>query len=451
MPVAKARFTAADSHEYQYESELGTGGQAVVWRVFRVKDGQPMALKLFKNPPSGSALAKQQERLKRILQISKDIAGALPESVLCYPRAIHASGGEFGVLMEIATGKPLDHATLLVNPHDQPQNFVSNALQGVMKGGTKYHHFLLSGFHLCRALRLVHRHGMTHCDLSLGNVFFCSDTGRMSLIDCDNLACGANYLPANVAGTPGFRAPELITAANPTPRPETDLHSLAVLLFYLFLFRHPFIGNTGDDWNISFKSEEEAFGKQAIFTDHPKVKKNRFNGGIPFSSLPQSLQKLFTQAFTDGMTSPEKRPTAANWSQEIWNGLECMAQCTSCGQRYFLSDRDFTCLFCGRKNPSKRWRIKFSNGGVMLAAHGRKLYEHHLDKIEFQFQRPMAEIKETEQGMTLKNLSDVPWTVRLTSGAAKSCGQGFAFKFEGVKSFSFRDGEAFIEQVTDKV
>ncbi|RYD82605.1 MAG: hypothetical protein EOP84_09155, partial [Verrucomicrobiaceae bacterium] len=260
MPVANTKFTAADGHEYRYDSELGTGGQAVVWKVTRLKDAQAMALKLFRNPPCGGALTKQQDRLKQVIKISQEIAGALPQSVICYPRAIHTSGREFGVLMELATGKPLDHASLLVNPHDQSQNFVSNALRGVADRRTKYHHFLLAGFHLCRALRLVHRHGMTHCDLSLGNVFFSPENGSVSLIDCDNLACGENYLPAKVAGTPGFRAPELITAPNFTPRIETDLHSLAVLLFYLLMFRHPLIGNTGPDWNISFKEEEEAFG-----------------------------------------------------------------------------------------------------------------------------------------------------------------------------------------------
>lgn len=451
MPTPNSRFTAADGNEYRFDAELGTGGQAVVWKVTRVAGGQSMALKLFKKPPTGADLTKQQDRLKRVIEISQQIAESLPQSLVCYPRAIHASSGEFGVLMELAAGKPLDHSSLLVNPHNQPQKFVSNALLGVAQRKEKYHHFLLSGFHLCRALRVIHRYGMTHCDLSLGNIFFEANDGRVSLIDCDNLACGDNYLPAKVAGTPGFRAPELITSSNPTPRPETDLHSLATLLFYLLMFRHPLIGNTGDNWNPSFKTEDEAFGKRAVFTDHPTVNKNRFDGGLPFASLPKGLRDLFIVAFTDGLTDPSRRPTAAAWAQEIWKALECMAECSRCRQRYFISDRDFSCLFCGAKNPAKRWRLRFSNGRKMLAAHGRKLYEHHLENAEFQFQRPMAELKEAERGMTLKNLSEHTWTVHLSSGVAKQCARGFAFQFEGVKHFDFPHGRAFIEPVVDEV
>ena len=87
----------------------------------------------------------------------------------------------------------------------------------------------------------------------------------------------------------------------------------------------------------------------------------------------------------------------------------------------------------------------------MLAAHGRKLYEHHLENAEFQFKRPMAELKETERGMTLKNMSDTPWSVHLASGVVQQCGRGFAFRFEGVKSFDFAHGRAFVEPVFDEV
>ena len=454
MPTPNSRFTAADGHEYRFDAELGTGGQAVVWKVTRVTDGQSMALKLFKNPPTGGDLIKQRDRLKKVIEISQQIAESLPQSLVCYPSAIHASGGEFGVLMEIAKGKPLDDRSLLEKPDNQPQAFISNALRSVLQRNEKYHHFLLSGFHLCRALRVIHRYGMTHCDLSLPNDFFEPSDGRVSLIDCDNLACGDSYLPAKVAGTPGFRAPELITAANPTPRPETDLHSLATLLFYLLMFRHPFVGEKYHEFrpDLNYRNDEEALlGKNAIFTEHPTNNRNRCQGGLPFASLPKGLRDLFIVAFTDGLTDPGKRPTAAAWAQEIWKALECMAECSRCRQRYFISDRDFSCLFCGAKNPAKRWRLRFSNGRKMLAAHGRKLYEHHLENAEFQFQRPMAELKEAERGMTLKNLSEHTWTVHLTSGVAKQCARGFAFQFEGVKHFDFPNGRAFIEPVVDEV
>ncbi len=452
MPIQNSKFTAADGHEYRYDFELGVGGQAVVWKVTRLSDGHSMALKLFKNPPTGGDLTKQQDRLKKVINASHQIAESLPQSLVCYPQSIHMMNGEFGVFMELANGRPLDAKSLLgwVTPYEQYLKAESDAFTSVVQRRDKYHHYLLAGFHLCRALRVIHRHGMTHCDLSLGNVFFDPESGNVSLIDCDNLACG-DLLPPKVAGTPGYRAPELITTANPTPGPDTDLHSLATVLFYLLMFRHPLIGNTGADWNPSLKTEDEAFGKKAIFTEHPTSKKNRFGGGLPFAALPKEVRELFISAFTEGLTISNKRPSAATWAQVLWKALECMAECSRCRQRFFISDSHSTCLFCGAENRVQRWRLRFSNGKKMLAAHGRKLYEHHLDNAEFLFQRPMAELKETERGMTLKNLSATTWTVHLASGAVQQCEHGFAFRFEGVKSFDFVQGRAFIEPVHDEV
>lgn len=451
MPTPNSNFTAADGKKYRYDSQIGEGGQAVVWKVTQISTGESMALKLFKTPPTGSVLAKQEERLRKVIEISQKIAESLPQSLVCYPQAIHTASGEFGVIMELAKGRPLDHRTLLTNPYDQPNPFASSALMSVVQRTDKYHHFLLTGFHLCRALRTIHRYGMTHCDLSLGNVFVDAEHGHTSLIDCDNLACGDNYLPPKVAGTPGFRAPELITSAKPTPSPETDLHSLAVLLFYMVLFRHPFIGSVDPNFNLLDKTEEEAFGVKAIFTENPSNSRNKFTGGIPFASLPESMRSKFVNVFSDGLTSPIKRPTAAAWSHEFWQALECMTECNHCRQRYFITDSDATCLFCGKKNSRQRWRLRFSNGRKMLTAHGRKLYEHHLANDEFQFQCPMAELKETERGMTLKNLSDTPWTIYLASGGVRQCARGFAFRFEGVSSFDFVLGRAFIEPVINEV
>ena len=451
MPTPNAKFTAADGQQYRYDTELGVGGQAIVWQITRLTDGHKMAIKLFKNPPAGAALTKQQERLSKVSNVAKQIAESLPQAQVCFPQTVHNSGGDFGVLMELASGKPLDHRTLLTNPHDQPNPFASSALLSVVNRKEKYHHFLLAGFHLTRALRAIHSHGMTHCDLSLGNVFIDTADGRICLIDCDNLACGENYLPVKVAGTPGYRAPELITAQFPRPTPESDRHSLAILLFYLVLFRHPFIGSVDPTFNLLDKTEDQAFGAQAIFTDHPSNAGNRFIGGIPFTSLPKSMQAMFAKVFKDGLRAPIERPTAAAWSHEFWQALECMAECNHCRQRYFISDRYSTCLFCGKRNPGPRWRLRFSNGKKMLTAHGRKLYEHHLENAEFRFLRPMGELKETNRGMTLKNLSDTTWTIHLSSGGVRQCARGFAFLFEGVSSFDFALGRAFIEPVIDEV
>lgn len=229
MSIPNTNFITDDGQEYRYDKRLGEGGQAEVWQVTRLADEYKMAIKLFTKPNNAAWLLQQQKRLTIIIDIAKTIAKTLPQSQVCFPLTIHNSDGDFGVLMELASGKPLDNRTLLTNPYDQPNHFVSEALRAVIENKEKYHHFILAGYYLARAMRNIHRYGMTHCDLSLGNVFFNSEDGGICLIDCDNLACGKDFLPVKVAGTPGFRAPELITAEFPEPSPETDCHSLAVV------------------------------------------------------------------------------------------------------------------------------------------------------------------------------------------------------------------------------
>ena len=433
------QFTDPDGNEYRYESMLGDGGQAVVWKIRRLSDGKEAALKLFKIAPTGQELTRQIERLRRVCDVARQIAESLPEAQICFPLMIYNRRGEFGVLMELAAGRALTDSSLLVNPLRQPEKYISQALSSVVTGEHQYWHFLLAGFHLSRAVAVIHRHGMTHCDLSLANVFVNPADGRVSIIDCDNLACGG-YLPVKVVGTPGFRAPELILDQSTPPSPESDRHSLAVLLFCLAMFRHPLVGNTGANWNPSFKTENEAFGTKAVFTDHPKIKTNRFKNGLPFEALPTYLRSLFTDSFTDGLHDPKKRPQSMVWARELWRALENMTVCTHCKQRFFVTDSNASCLFCGAKNPRRRWRLCLNNGRDLLAEPGRKLYEHHLRDMEFKFQTPLAELKLREGEMVIKNLCPETWKVRLTSGGVLPCETGKAFRFKGVTAVDFGRG-----------
>ena len=178
---------------------------------------------------------------------------------------------------------------------------------------------------------------MTHCDLSLGNVLIDPSNGRTCLIDCDNLACG-DYLPANVYGTPGFRAPGVRSIIRSrTRRIPINIH-LQCCFFYLAMFRHPLIGSSHKLNPAYGENEKPIFGSTAIFTDHPKVKTNRFRHGLPFETLPDFLRNLFTDSFVNGLCDPTKRPQSMTWARAFWQALENMIVCTRCEQRFFLND-----------------------------------------------------------------------------------------------------------------
>ena len=65
----------------------------------------------------------------------------------------------------------------------------------------------------------------------------------MAIIDVDNI--GVDGADALVKGTGPFMAPEILRDEK-LPSTVSDLHSLAVLLFYLFVHGHPLLGVRAD-------------------------------------------------------------------------------------------------------------------------------------------------------------------------------------------------------------
>ena len=62
------------------------------------------------------------------------------------------------------------------------------------------------------------------------------------MLICDNDNVSANGIDnSSVYGTPRFMAPEIVMG-RASPSRNTDLYSLAVLLFYMFMMGHPLEG-----------------------------------------------------------------------------------------------------------------------------------------------------------------------------------------------------------------
>ena len=88
--------------------------------------------------------------------------------------------------------------------------------------------------------RALHASGQCYRDISPGNLLFDPASGEVRI--CDNNNVGPDETTtAQIRGTWEYMAPEVATrAANPST--GTDLHSLAVLLFKLWMWHHPLHG-----------------------------------------------------------------------------------------------------------------------------------------------------------------------------------------------------------------
>ena len=95
------------------------------------------------------------------------------------------------------------------------------------------------GRELVDAFAVLHATGLCYRDISFGNVRVDPEASEVAIIDIDNI--GTDGGQALVKGTGPFMAPEVLRD-EALPSTVTDLHSLAVFLFYLLMHGHPLEG-----------------------------------------------------------------------------------------------------------------------------------------------------------------------------------------------------------------
>lgn len=254
---------------------------------------------------------------------------------------------------------------------------------------------------LARAIRRMHSAGLAHSDLSNNNVLIDPKSGSCVVIDIDLLVVPGLY-PPEVAGTRGYIAPEVLeTMEYPRSDPrrclpciETDLHSMAVLIYEYLLLRHPLNGPKHIP-NIS--PEEEDFllmGPKAVFIEDPNDQSNRpQNLNITVHDLGPHLEQLFMQAFVDGLHSPKRRPQAMDWERGLVKTWDMLYPCENpnCREQWFvLHDIDRpVCPFCGKRVNSEIVKIKFKKelrgksgqwmpSGELIAYNNYPLFSWHI-------------------------------------------------------------------------
>ncbi len=213
---------------------------------------------------------------------------------------------------------------------------------------------------LARAIRRMHQAGLAHSDLSCNNVLIDPTTGSCVVIDIDSLVVPGIY-PPEVIGTGGYIAPEVLeTLALPFGDPKrklpssyTDLHALAVLIYEYLLLRHPLSGpkSYSDDPNMD---DFLIMGPKALFIEHPTDRSNRPRAlNVTIGDLGPALEKLFIQAFVDGLHNPDARPTAMEWEKALVKTWDLLHPCENpkCAAKWFvLHDPSRpVCPFCGKR------------------------------------------------------------------------------------------------------
>lgn len=367
-----AEFKGLDNRTYNVAARLGGGGQGNVYRVCSSHDEQEYAVKWYH---SGVGTPEQRHRLEALIKAGAPVSG-VPGVAFIWPLEViqHAQHTGFGYVMPLIDTERFVSLNHIINGRCQQPTW------------SELCHI---SYLLCMALESVHRNGLAYCDINLGNIMF--DTGRTELVICDNDNVAVNNDAVAICGVPEFMAPE-VALGQTRPNAQSDLYSIAILLYQLWMWEHPMDGRLTltqvNCWDIP--ARKKRFAAEPLFVHHPVDDRNSA-ASVDMLKLslkrwqtcPPVLQQAFTTVFTAGVHNPENRLRLSDW-QRLFLELEASAViCPQCRATNLIdisaTSRD--CFHCQRPLPVfLMLKIQHAAGAShLVVSTGAELRRHHLE------------------------------------------------------------------------
>jgi DNA-binding helix-hairpin-helix protein with protein kinase domain len=289
-----------------------------------------------------------------------------------------------------------------------------------------------AGFELADSFFQLHAKGLCYRDISFGNVFLHPDSGHITVCDNDNVTVDG-IGGSGILGTPRFMAPEVVRG-EASPSSQTDLFSLSVLLFYIYMMHHPLEGRRESVIrSFDLPAMTKLYGIEPLFIFDPDDRSNEpipgyHDNAITFWPIyPQFLRDLFIRAFTNGIRDPlNGRVRETEWRGAMIKLRDSIVYCAGCGSdNFYCADgmkatggQPGPCWSC-RKQIRLPARIRVGNNIVMLN-HDTRIFPHHIDSGRlFDFLSPVAEMVQHPQNPAIwgiKNLSKEKWVVTTAEG-----------------------------------
>ena len=372
---------------------IASGGQGEVYEV-EDKNGGRYALKwYFKH----SATPYQQKLIDRLI-----VRGA-PDDRFLWPLDIIMKDSLFGYVMRL-----------------RPPIYKS--IVDLMKRRTEptFSALCMAAINLADGYQSMHSQGLCYRDISFGNLFFNPNDGDVLICDNDNVTVNQDN-ESTVNGTPRFIAPEIVTGKK-FPSTESDLYSMAVLLFYMFMLHHPLEGAV--EANIKCfdaKAMEKIYGHEPVFIWDPDNDSNRpipgyQNNAIVFWGMyPPFLREMFTRAFTKGLHDGNARIVEKEWKDAFANLRNIILYCNSCGKENFFNKKP-ACWSC--KKPITPPPAITIDGQKIMLNFNSLIYAHHLQG-NFDFKTTIGKLSQhpTQPGKWgLTNQTNDDWNFTRPNG-----------------------------------
>ena len=388
---------------------LGRGGQGEVYEVAFA--GQRLAVKWY-SPVFVRRDPEILDRLRDSIRTTPPSGAFLWPLTLLRPApaSVEGLGGaaeSFGYLMNLRPPAYLDAIE-----HEAGRLMIS--LRNVVR----------SCYFLAEAFDSLHNHGLCYKDISISNLFLNPDDGRILICDNDNVAVNGAGRGATL-GTAGYMAPEVLLG-QARPSTDSDLFSLAVLIFRLLTRSDPFKGLLELGIRcLDVPAQRQLYGFDPVFIFDPRDARNRPDPAvhqaacITWGIYPSDLQGLFQQTFGVGLRNPARRVLTGQWCETLAAVLDRRLLCPHCRQEVFSQGKGTDrCWACGGTIPPVR-RLLLPRG-MVCAQPDNELQSYHFDPRGLEsLESPVARVETHPQDVRvlgLLNLSDQAWCVELVEG-----------------------------------
>lgn len=317
---------------------IGGGGQGEVYKVL----SQHQGLRVVKWYSRASATYEQKDSIRNL------IIQGLPERArnhFVWPMDIvtRAGSDQFGYLMPLV---------------DRDRYGELGEIQSKIKPVPNLLALSQISYKIADSFRSLHMNGFCYRDISPGNLLI--DPIAADVLICDNDNIGINrQSKSQIVGTIEYMAPEIVRG-EADPSTETDQHSLAVLLFNLWIWHHPFHGKMEHDIRcLDIPAKKKLYGFDPVFIFDPENDANHLPEDPEYQSvphmwilLPETVKNAFIQAFTIGLRDPKKRVTETQWRSIFAQLIDGSISCPYChAVNIWEHDIDLICWHDRKKIP----------------------------------------------------------------------------------------------------
>lgn len=351
-----AIITLNDGKTVKVNKELGKGGQGIVYDVSL--DNKHYALKWYL--PEYLKSINQKEFYDNLR--ANQETGA-PSNQFLWPLSISTyTKDSFGYLMELRPSRYIDFTSIL----NVKKRFKNVKTQ------------LTAARNISIAFQSLHKRGYSYQDINDGNFFIDINNGDVLVCDNDNVAPYGTWM--GMAGKDRYMAPEVVLREKHAGM-ESDLFSLAVIIFMILFNSHPLEGKQVHECPcLTANYIKKFYAENPVFIFDPNNDQNRPVIGIDNNVLvlwpyyDQKIKDLFIRSFTKGLKESGYRVRENEWIACLDEIINSILICPHCGGEHFYvpGNDDKLTYYCEDCKNSIRKPFYFTDVQSIVLLHPQK-------------------------------------------------------------------------------